>query len=187
MNDYVDDFWPDLKSALGGGASVSSHSIVFQNVVILVLNVSQELPERTNVQELRQWIADEDESKQVRLSIGLKVLKIRSNKQKSISVKNVTIVRKDEDEDDAMDDLPLETLQINTSCFKITFVKQIDATCDGHKNPDTDNIITCYHNVFYECLKNNTQVNERAFGTDARVRDVQVWNFCASKDKYVPD
>jgi hypothetical protein len=117
MKQYVDNFWPNLKPALDGQADVSSHSIVFQNVVILVFNFSQDLPFESvqkNEQALKNWIADEDESKQVTLSFGLKLLKKRSNKrdQTSISVNKVTIVPRDQDQDVPIDDLPMTALQI---------------------------------------------------------------------------
>jgi hypothetical protein len=97
----------------------------------------------------------------------------------------VKIVRKKEDdEDDAMEDR--SALQIVTSCFKITFERDTQATYKAHKNPDMDNIITCYQNAFYTCLKHSTQVSQLTCGTDARVREMQGWDWCAFRDKLVP-
>ena len=76
-------------------------------------------------------------------------------------------------------------LQIVTSCFKITFERDTQATYKAHKNPDMDNIITCYQNAFYTCLKHSTQVSQLTCGTDARVREMQGWDWCAFRDIYI--
>jgi hypothetical protein len=148
----------------------------------MVFNFSKKITQSARVTELelQQFIADEDEAKGIRISYGLKFLKVRSKSHESVELKKVTIIRKNLT--DVVVEEDASVLKIETSCFNIQFEKKTYFDFEHSKNPDIDNVTTCYQNAFYKCLRKSSQVNATTHGTDARVRESQGWNWCAFRD-----
>ena len=196
---YIMFFWPSLEEVYAQSVSVSSNAIIFQNVVILVVNVTKcdqgvsqliskfkesleneqaEKLEGDEIVQLQEFLDHEDEVNKIKVSSGLKLLKVRTKTDKSVTVSKMKISKKEchgEMESDVFG-----ALEIETNCFKIRFecnrVEHVFTS--GKKNSDIDNIHSCYQDAFYKCVKH---VIPGAI-TDARVREMWALDWCSFRD-----
>jgi hypothetical protein len=106
------------------------------------LNEEAEKLSQQEMSSVEEFLLKEDEANKINVSLGLKILKIRTTHDTSVAVTKVKIVSK-----------PLSgshtasTHEIETSCFKIQFEidgEQQSQSKSSHFNSDIDNVHTCY-------------------------------------------